>query len=321
MTRVAAADPGLRVAHEGKHQVRFGVIADVHQNVMHDAQRRLATFVEAMERENPDFVIQLGDFCSPSPENRPFLEIWNRLKCPRYHVLGNHDMDALERSYPVEAYAFARQQTMEFWGMQARYFSWDVKGLHFVVLDGNDEGGTAGGYRRFIADDQAKWLKKDLANTELPCILFSHQSLEHPSGVENQQAIRAILEQANQDAGFRKVLSCFSGHHHRDYVRWIHGILYPQINSASYYWLGEGYGHLSLGPEIHQSYPLLDYTAPYQKPLFCLVTVDQQYRFLQIEGRETQFVGKTPWELGMSREEHDEASLRPMISDWKIPID
>ena len=74
-------------------RVRFGLIADIHPDVMPDGIERVRAFVAAMQRAKVDFILQLGDFCWPAPRNRPFLEAWNQFPGPRFHVLGNHDMD------------------------------------------------------------------------------------------------------------------------------------------------------------------------------------------------------------------------------------
>ena len=66
--------------------------------------------------------------------------------------------------------------------------------------------------------------------------------------------IRSILEQANQGNG-KKVVSCFSGHLHRDYCRVIKGIPYVQINSASYFWIGPAFAHTRHGPKIEKAHP------------------------------------------------------------------
>ena len=57
--------------------LRFGVIADVHKDIMHDADVRLKTFVDHMKAKGVDFVVQLGDFCVPKPANKGFLKIWD----------------------------------------------------------------------------------------------------------------------------------------------------------------------------------------------------------------------------------------------------
>ena len=118
--------------------IRFGLCADVHKDVIHDADARLKTFIDRMNREEVDFIVQLGDFCRPYDYNRGFLDIWNQFEGPRYHVLGNHDTDG----------GFTRKQTLEFWGSKDKYYSFDLDGYHFVVLDGNDKKkqGAASGY-------------------------------------------------------------------------------------------------------------------------------------------------------------------------------
>ncbi|HAA77829.1 TPA: hypothetical protein DCE37_22205, partial [Candidatus Latescibacteria bacterium] len=78
-------------------KVRFGIVSDVHKDVMQEAK--------------PDFILQLGDFCTPIPQNLEFLTIWNRFSGPRYHVIGNHDMDGDREKGPDKKYDFTREQT------------------------------------------------------------------------------------------------------------------------------------------------------------------------------------------------------------------
>ncbi|MFT5854480.1 MAG: 3',5'-cyclic AMP phosphodiesterase CpdA, partial [Verrucomicrobiales bacterium] len=267
---------------DGAKPLRFGLIADVHKDVMHDADDRLRVFIDEMTKAKVDFVVQLGDFCVPKEGNRGFLDIWNAFPGPRYHVLGNHDTDG----------GYKREQTVAWWKMSARYYSFDQPGVHFVVLDGNDRPKDhAGGYPRFIAKDQLDWLRKDLATTKLPTIIFVHQSLERAEegGVQNGAAVRQILEEANAKAGQRKVIACFSGHHHRDYVRQINNIVYPQINSASYHWVGGDFLKVRYSKEIDEAYPYIKYTVPYKEPIFALVTIDRARGFMGIEGKHSSF--------------------------------
>ena len=312
---------GPEPVKEENRLVRFGVMTDVHKDVIHDADHRLEVFINRMTQLRPDFVIQMGDFCIPVPENRAFLEIWKRFDGPRHHVLGNHDMDGDGKHRPDRAYAFTPEETMAFWGTKKRYYSFDVQGVHFTVLDGNEKGPEQKPYYRYVLEEQAEWLRQDLAATPFPTVVFIHQSLEREDGgVANQGSIRAILEPPKLNSGEGKVIACFSGHHHRDYVRRIRGILYPQINSMSYHWLGGAFVHDSYGPEIAKKHPDLKYTAPYKDPLYAVVTLDRKRGYLQIEGVKSEFVGPSPWELGASREKLDAATLTPNLSDWKMPI-
>ncbi len=286
-----------------KKRVRFGVCADVHKDIMHDADERLQTFIDEASRQNLDFIIQLGDFCRPYEQNREFLGIFNEYEGAKYHVIGNHDMDG----------GFSREQVLDFWGTDSKYYSFDQRGYHFIVLDGNDQNPSpdkAKGYARFVGKEQLQWLENDLKATKLPCIVLSHQSLENEDlGIENQEQVRAILEKTN------KVIACFSGHHHTDYACTINGIYYIQINSMSYSWLGGDYQTIRYSKEIDEKYPWIKYTVPYEKPLFAFVELDK--RKIQIEGAQSQFVGPAPDELGFPKQPKN-SPVVPVISNRKI---
>lgn len=83
--------------------------------------------------------------------------LFGLIRGPKYHVIGNHDTDGDGRNRPNGAYAFTPEETVEYWGIQERYYSFDLRGIHFVVLDGNDKAeNPAPGYRRYIGSDQVK---------------------------------------------------------------------------------------------------------------------------------------------------------------------
>ncbi|MFN3653168.1 MAG: metallophosphoesterase family protein [Armatimonadota bacterium] len=300
--------------------LRFGVITDVHQDIMHDAGARLRAFVDRMQRERVDFVIQLGDFCVPHPKNREFLAIWKRFPGPRYHVLGNHDMDG-DGEDRTGAYGYRRAETVAFWGMERPYYSFDRGGFHFVVLDGNDRAeNPVPGYRRYLGPEQLEWLRKDLAASHRPTVLFIHQPLERPGGVQNQEEVRAVLEAANREAGRRKVVACFAGHYHRDYAVEINGIHYAQVNSASYFWVGPQFARVRYGDEVDRAHPSIKYTVPYREPLWAVVTLDPGKQEIRIEGARTEFVGPAPWELGRTYEEWDGDTIRPAITGRRLRL-
>ena len=271
--------------------IRIGMVADVHQDVVHDGVARLRFFMEDMKQRKPDFIIQLGDFSLPHNYNQPFLDIWNEFNGPRYHVLGNHDM---------RDHGYTRELTMEWWGMEKRYYSFDYEGFHFIVLDGNDPNPKPwSGYDRYINTTQQQWLKADLDGTKLPVIVFSHQSLEDEDGVANKDEVRQILENARSSAGRSKVMACFSGHHHIDFIKEINGIHYVQVNSMSYKWVGGKYARKRFAEHIEQAYPHLRSTCLYKDPLYTVLTIDPGKQVLQLEGRSTEFVAPTPHEIGV----------------------
>jgi 3',5'-cyclic AMP phosphodiesterase CpdA len=304
-------DAGVR---DSVKPLRFGLCADPHKDVIHDADARLRTFIDAMKKERPDFILQLGDFCRPYAKNLDFLKIWEEFDGPRYHMLGNHDTDG----------GFTHQKVMDFWKMPKPYYSFDQAGWHFVMLNGNEKKPVkpAPGYARFIGEAQRDWLIADLKNTTGPTLVFCHQSLEDPDGLENRDEMRAVLEKANAEAGWQKVGACFSGHHHIDYQREINDIPYIQINSMSYSWLGEKYAHIRFGPEIDKANPSEKMTAPYKDALYATVTLDP-FSGITLKGVQSEFVSPDPWELGLPEKKgtsRDKERCIARISDRKIPI-
>ena len=279
----------------------FGLIADPHKDLMPDADLRLETFMKQVEEKKPDFILQLGDFCFPKNENKGFLNIWNTFSGPSYHVLGNHDMDVS-----------SKRQTMDYWGMEMPFYSFDKGGFHFIVLDANfmckdgkyidyDKANfyVDDQFRTFVHPDQLEWLKADLDSTQYPSLIFSHQSLfNYKWGIKNRLEIQKIMEAANLKAGWNKVVACFNGHDHIDFCHQLNGIHYIEINSMSYQWLGSAYENKSRYPKaFYDQYPNLGKQAPYKEPLFCFVTISSQGE-LSIEGTHTSWMAPSPADLG-----------------------
>ncbi len=289
----------------------FGMCADVHQDVMHDASKRLSSFVKSMTDRKADFLVQMGDFCQPIKKNRDFLKVWRSFQGTTYDVLGNHDMDGGK----------SREQTRAFMGMKRGHYTFLKSGYRFIVLDGNDRHeGAPSGYARHVGDEQQAWLKKQLVDTDEPVIVLCHQSLENKRGVDNGPAVRAILENANKVAGWSRILACFSGHHHLDGVVKINGIPYVQVNSMSYYWVGGKKKHESYSKEIHAAHPWIGHTSPYRDPLWAFVTIEPAGE-LRIEGVRSQWVGPSPKELGHEyKDGTSEQNVVPRVSDQTIKV-
>ena len=307
-----------------RQSITFGLMADPHADLVPDHMLRLETFMQAVDRKQPDFIFQLGDFCFPKPANQDFLALWNQFSGPRYHTLGNHDMDVSNKDV-----------TMDFWGMTGRYYSFDISGLHVVVLDANNirtkEGkfipyDTANFYidssmRTFVDPLQLEWLADDLARVNTPIIVFSHQSLCNPCwGVKNRVAVQKLLEHKNQDPTPGQVIACFNGHDHIDFHRIINGIHYLEINSMAYQWLGAAFSNKSRFPaELYDDYPSLDKFAPYQDALFTFVTVDFDQRQISLSGIQSSWIEPSPEQLGVV-EAVEGCQATPFISERKLPF-
>lgn len=309
-----AAIPGGLKAGNTEHpsarkQISFGIISDLHQDFAFDAPDRLKAFIRSMNQKSPDFILQLGDFCVPKEKNKVIMDIWNQFHGHKYHVIGNHEFDQQSTI----------DQIVQFFKMPARYYSFDTKGYHFIVLDGNGKNPSDpdARYPSYFHEDQLSWLEDDISATALPCIVFCHQGLDH-NGVANRESVRLLLQNCNRKAGYLKVKAVFSGHHHLDYYNQINGIHYIQINSATYRWLGKAYNNTSLPAAHYEKYPLIRNMGYYEDPIWAYVNISENGR-LTIEGKKTRWKGLSPYDMGMKAVDWDYPSLTS-VSDRSIQL-
>ena len=186
-----------------ENPVRIGMIADLHQDVMHDGEKRLDAFLKEMAKTRPDAIMQLGDFAYPNKKNRSVIGKFNKAHQHSLHVIGNHDTDS----------GHTQKQCFDVWGMTGRYYSYDVGGLKFLVLDGNDKGSPThkGGYPSFVGKEQIGWLKEQIRKLDGPIVVVSHQPLAGSSAVDNAKEIQEILSKHAE-----KVVIAINGHTHID---------------------------------------------------------------------------------------------------------
>lgn len=250
--------------------VKFAVIADIHHGYLKDVNARLQVFLDEVKREeHVDFIIQLGDFIlrPTKAEAGEFLNLWNSFKGPRYHVLGNHDMDCADKA-----------QVRAFWGMPSDYYSFDLKGFRFVVLDGNHIRRGPNDYldyqnsnyyshegRGYFGPEQVQWFKEQLASTDLHVVSFSHQRFsERTDGLD----MRSVIDEANVRAGFGKFILSLNGHGHRDLFEVVKQVPYVEIPTAAHKWDGK---------------PI-----PYTTVRFAIVTLDAKGS-IEIDARSIAF--------------------------------
>lgn len=240
--------PNLAATTKVKPILRFGMITDVHYADRESGGTRfyrqsLSKVKEAIDKMNAemlDFVIELGDFKDQDekPDESRTLKylsdiesVFQQFNGPTFHVLGNHDMDGISKQQfleRVENTGISKDKS---------YYSFTLKGLHFIVLDSNFmkdgkpyDHGNFSWNDAFIPNEEVTWLKDDLKANELPVVVFVHQMLEESKGknyaVANAQEVRSILEQSG------KVRCVFEGHVHEEIYRQINGIHYYSLNAV-----------------------------------------------------------------------------------------
>ena len=235
-----------RAATDGGVRFTFGIVTDCHYaerddleggtRAYRESDKKLAECVADMNRQKVNFLIELGDFKDQGADAAQTVEflktieaVFERFEGPRYHVLGNHDMDRISKAQLLANIAnagFAKAQA---------YYSFDAGGIHFVALDANCradgsdyDSGNFDWRQAYVPAPQLAWLAADLAKTRLPVIAFVHQRLDADQGdvyVRNAAEVRRVLEASG------RVQAVFQGHHHEGGYRCVNGIHYYTLKA------------------------------------------------------------------------------------------
>lgn len=319
--------------------VTFAAMTDLHLDIMHDGMMRIDAFLYAAQKADVDFIIQLGDFsypkdtstclCAPEkmpinlkyamecPTEIPKLEILNKYNLfskPKYHLLGNHECDFCSKADALEMY-----------GMEKPYYSFHLKGWHFIVLDGNsyrDEHGDLVDYNfgkyfettdlPYLGEQQLVWLREEVLSATEPIVIFSHQPLYAcPRGLRNVDDLQKIIREGR--AAGKRIQFCMNGHVHRDIRHFENGILYYTLNSISNYWAGTAYATHRYSSEIEAKFPNLQFVVPYADPIYAIVTLDENG--VSVKGVEGHFVPPSPEKTGIT------VPLTPSVASWSFAWD
>lgn len=146
---------------------------------------------------------------------------------PHYLMLGNHDMANMSKA-----------EFMAATGMTANRYSFDYRGVHFIVLDaefGADDDAAiynSGNYsadETYVPPSERDWLEADLAATNLPTVVFCHPTFFTLNGhlLVNSDSVRSILEASG------KVFATFSGHSHGNALVVKNGIKYYAMQAMT----------------------------------------------------------------------------------------
>ena len=247
-------------------EVKFCVFADIHyrpgpRGFPHSTKEWLGRVLARAERENCDFVIHCGDFCHNPAADKDYVDYYNNFKLPTYHTIGNHDDDGCSHDETLKAY-----------GIKSGHYFFDRNGFRFIVIDANHvrwadgrlEHYSNGNYYKknkvpelkkfydqgkedvigIVDPDQLEWLKRTIDESPFPCVCFSHQSFERLAGnpCNSGVEVRAIFNAANAKSP-GKVRLAINGHHHCDNLRMLEQVLYFDLNSASFQWMGTKHSH------------------------------------------------------------------------------
>ncbi len=276
----------------------------------------LHTFQRRAEETGCEMIIHAGDFCHRPLESEEFIKAYNNFHIPSYHCLGNHDMDGADMTDTVRLY-----------NMPNDYYFFEKGGYRFIILntsyikDGDDFiKYSHANYFRYPDRDmmppiEIEWLRETIDSSSLPCILISHVSFDRINGMKNRLEVLDIIDKANEKRPY-SVLMCINGHHHRDYLSIMRGVIYYDVISASQDWIGP---HNGFSKEECEKVLNLKHTIAFNDPLHAIVTLEGTT--VTVEGMESSYyLGVDHKRVGLSPYDGAGRPLSPAVQSFKVTV-
>lgn len=273
----------------------FLAFGDLHHypgEFLDDKAQRWKKIVRRSVEQEAAFIVGLGDYVHEPEKNKAFAEKMMESPKDLYCCLGNHDTE----HWPLE-------KALALYRMPHNYYYFDRSGYRFIVLDANYslvEGeyvhynpGVVRHKGGVIPPEQLAWLRRTIEESEAPCVLLSHHSIERPDGILNREEVWAVINSANAKRP-HAVMLYINGHHHRDHCTVMNGVCCLDLNSAAYQYVNPPFSGYS--PEVLALCHGMAYTLNFSEPLSALITLEGD-RAIRIQGLTGAFL------FGLTEEE------------------
>lgn len=217
-----------QIAHKN---YRVGFVTDAHarfsknsNSIIAESRIPMTYFVSKMNNDfKPAFVVDGGDFIEGSRrfgqqsinDFSEFQKIFENLKMPSYHVIGNHEIRGMSRETWLGLTQY--EQT---------YYSFEVDNLKVIVLDSTliPSSNKIGSDMDIAFEKQLTWLRNILENSsEFKKIIFIHHP---PIATMNPTLSAARISDLNKIFSEFGVRAVFSGHVEIPYYAKIGGVDY-----------------------------------------------------------------------------------------------
>lgn len=210
---IAMADWHLRNTNNDIAQYTNGILPDINATISSYKSKGVKVYGLTLGDLAQDSYWYSNKFALPE-----YLEHMNKVNCPIFNVMGNHDKD------PYSTNDWDASQPFKDL-IAPNYYSFNLGKVHYVVLD-DTEVMNSYKYNSYISDFQLEWLKKDLAmikDKDTPIVIGMHiQLYKYPAlNADGSQRNQLHVSNGNdlitllQDFNDVHVLS---GHTHTNYT-------------------------------------------------------------------------------------------------------
>lgn len=297
--------------------VKFTAIGDFHYYPGHycNSISRLEQIKERAILNQADFAVHLGDLCHGPSKEPDFVWSYADWPMPTYHVLGNHEFDHDDLPEALAGY-----------GLTNSYYVFEQQGFRFIVLDTNHivedgkithyaNGNVYTHYDRpgtieWLSAPQIEWMEQRIMESNHPCVLLSHDSLERKGGIRDSSAAQAVIDRVNRRE--KRVFFCINGHWHQDYLRVMNGVCYFSLNSATFDWL-QGRAHDRYPAHITDEFQNTKRTLFWEKPVHAIITLSEDGK-IEIDGMNGSYFMNVDREaLGFEEKDAEGRLLTPNV--------
>jgi Icc protein len=155
-------------------QFSFVFMTDIHLTYDRSAPEGFMKAIDTINKLNPDFVLTGGDLIMDALETpydrvdslyNLYIDMTKNLKMPVYNTIGNHEHYGLYMRDKVDTGFSEYGKRMFEHRIGKRYYSFDYKGWHFMVLDAIGIRADRE-YNGFIDDNEIEWIKSDLQKVD-----------------------------------------------------------------------------------------------------------------------------------------------------------
>lgn len=178
----------LNFTTTGLAQSKFSFVfmSDIHYTQKYNAPRGFQMLVDTLNQLNPDLVMVGGDIIYDAlrvkekeliGNTKAYLEQAAKINAPLHYAVGNHEVFELyQKEADTNGALYGKRYYEKYFGK--RYYSFDHKGWHFMVLD-NIYITPDRKYIGKIDSVQLQWIKEDLQTVaaQTPIIIMMHVPL------------------------------------------------------------------------------------------------------------------------------------------------
>jgi 3',5'-cyclic AMP phosphodiesterase CpdA len=162
----------------------FVFMTDIHLQPEKNAEAGFLQAIDSVNKLNPDFVITGGDLIMDALGQsygrsdslyKLYIETVKKFEMPVYNTLGNHEVFGIyeKAGIPKDHPEYAKKMFEKRIGK--RYYSFNHKGWHFLILDSVEDTGESK-YIGKIDQEQMDWIAEDLKSVDMatPIVVSVH---------------------------------------------------------------------------------------------------------------------------------------------------